>query len=134
MSKSVDSPLGTVDLLDEPAVVRKKISKAVTDTDGEVRYDPEHKPGLANLLELFSAATGRPIDDVAAGYDRYGPLKADLAEAVVELLVPVRERYLELMDDPTGLASRLELGAAKAASIAAPTLSRAKAAVGLLAR
>ena len=64
MSKSVTSPLGTIDLIDEPDAIRQKIRKAVTDTDGEVRYDPEHKPGLANLLELFAAASSRPIEDL----------------------------------------------------------------------
>jgi tryptophanyl-tRNA synthetase len=132
MSKSVQSPLGTVDLMDEPATIRKKINKAVTDTDGEVRYDADLKPGLANLLELYSAVTRRSIDDLAASYDRYGPLKADLAEAMSELLRPVRERYVELMSDPPAIADLLHKGATKAAAVASGTLARAKAAVGLL--
>ena len=132
MSKSVQSPLGTVDLMDEPATIRKKINKAVTDTDGEVRYDADLKPGLANLLELYSAVTRRSIDDLAASYDRYGPLKADLAEAMIELLQPVRERYVELMSDPPAIADLLHKGATKAVAVASGTLARAKAAVGLL--
>jgi len=133
MSKSVSSPLGTIDLLDEPETVRQKIRKAVTDTDGEVRYDPEHKPGLSNLIELFAAASGRSIEDVTASYDRYGPLKADLAEALVKVLTPVRERYAEITADPENLPRLLEKGALKASAIASQTLSRARQAIGLLA-
>jgi tryptophanyl-tRNA synthetase len=132
MSKSVDSPLGTVAMLDPPDELRRKVRKAVTDTDGEMRYDPEHKPGLANLLEIFGALTDRKPDQVAAAYERYGPLKDDLAEALVEELAPVRERHAELVADPGGLAAALAKGAAKAQSLAAPVLDRARAAVGLL--
>ena len=75
MSKSVNSPLGTILLLDEPADIERKVKKAVTDTDGEVRYDPEAKPGLSNLLELLAVATDRTPAEVAASYQRYGDLK-----------------------------------------------------------
>ncbi len=75
MSKSVESPLGTIAVLDEPGEIERKVKKAVTDTDGEVRYDPEAKPGLSNLLELLAAATDRRPEEVAAGYARYGDLK-----------------------------------------------------------
>ena len=133
MSKSVISPLGTIDLLDDPGGIRQKIRKAVTDTDGEVRYDPKTKPGLANLLELFAAASGRPIDEIAASYDRYGPLKSDLAEALVKELAPVRERYLEITSDPVVVPRLLEQGAQKAGAVASKTLARARQAIGLLA-
>ena len=133
MSKSVSSPLGTIDLYDEPEAIRQKVRKAVTDTDGEVRYDPEHKPGLSNLIELFAAASGRSIEDVTASYDRYGPLKADLAELLVEVLTPVRLRYREITADPDNVPRLLEKGALKASATAAQTLSRARQAIGLLA-
>jgi len=133
MSKSVTSPLGTIDLMDDPDEIRQKIRKAVTDTDGEVRYDTEKKPGLANLLELFAAASSRSIDDVTASYDRYGPLKSDLAEALVEVLTPVRERYLEITSEPEGVPRLLEMGARKASLVASRTFSRARQAIGLLA-
>jgi tryptophanyl-tRNA synthetase len=133
MSKSVASPLGTVDLSDEPDAIRQKIRKAVTDTDGEVRYDPEKKPGLANLLELFAAASSRSIEDLTASYDRYGPLKADLAEVLVAELSPVRERYLEITSDPGAVPRLLRQGATTASAVASLTLDRARTAMGLLA-
>jgi tryptophanyl-tRNA synthetase len=132
MSKSVASPLGTIDLLDDPDAIRQKIRKAVTDTDGEVRYDPEHKPGLSNLIELFAASSSRTIDEVTAAYDRYGPLKSDLAENLVEVLSPVRERYAEITADPEAVPRLLEAGAEKASAVASATWSRARRAIGLL--
>jgi tryptophanyl-tRNA synthetase len=133
MSKSVSSPLGTIDLLDDPEAIRQKIRKAVTDNDAEVRYDPENKPGLSNLIELFAAASGRPIEEVTASYDRYGPLKADLGEILVEVLTPVRTRYAEITAEPDAVPSLLEKGALKASAIASETLTRARQAIGLLA-
>jgi tryptophanyl-tRNA synthetase len=134
MSKSAESPQGTVDLLDAPDEIRQKIRRAVTDTDGEMRYDPVGKPGLSNLLQLMAALTGRSVDDVAASYDRYGPLKTDLAEALVEALRPVQDRYREFASDPGEINSLLDQGAEKATGIAAKTLARAKEAIGLLPR
>ena len=133
MSKSVSSPLGTVLLMDDPATITRKVKKAVTDTDGEVRFDREAKPGLANLLELLAVATDRTPTEVAAGYDRYGDLKADTAEALVELLRPVQARRAELAADPGAVAALLARGAAKATGVAAATYARSAAAVGLLA-
>ena len=132
MSKSVDSPLGTVLVLDEPAEITRKIKKAVTDTDGEVRYDPDHKPGLSNLLELLAVATERTPVDVAAGYQRYGDLKVDTAEALIELLRPLQARRAELAADPGAVPDLLARGAAKAMEIAGATYDRAAQAVGLL--
>jgi len=133
MSKSVNSPLGTIDLTDDRDAIRQKIRKAVTDNDGVVRYDTGQKPGLSNLIELFAAASGRSIEDVTASYDRYGPLKADLAEILVEVLSPVRERYLDITADPGAVPSLLEKGAGKASAVASETLARAREAIGLLA-
>ena len=93
MSKSLASPLGTIYVLDDDASIEKKIKKAVTDTDGEVRYDWETKPGLANLLEMFSSFTDETPNQIADRYERYGDLKKDVAEAVIEGLSPIRERY-----------------------------------------
>ena len=132
MSKSVSSPLGTVLLLDDPAEITRKIKKAVTDTDGEVRFDRESKPGVANLLELLAVSTGRTPVEVADSYDRYGDLKTDTAEALVELLRPVQERRAVLAADPGAVPALLARGAAKATEVAAATYSRAAAAIGLL--
>ncbi len=133
MSKSVTSPLGTIDLMDGPDSIRQKIRKAITDTDGEVRYDPEHKPGIANLLELFAAASSRPVEDLTNSYDRYGPLKDDLAEALVTVLQPVQDRYSEITADPGTVPRLLEKGALKATAVASPTMLAARQAIGLLA-
>jgi tryptophanyl-tRNA synthetase len=132
MSKSVNSPLGTVLMLDEPAEIERKVKKAVTDTDGEVRYDPAAKPGLSNLLELLAVATDRTPSEVAGSYTRYGDLKGDLAEALVELLRPVRQRRAELAADPGEVAGLLARGADKARGIASATYRRAAEAIGLL--
>src|SRR5215213_659270 len=134
MSKSADSPQGTVLILDEPSVIERKFKRAVTDTGSEVVFDPEKKPGVANLLAVLAAATGRRPEDVAEGYSQYGPLKADTAEAVVELLRPVQERYQELASDPEAVRATLRRGAEKAEAVAARTLARARDAVGLLPR
>lgn len=134
MSKSVDSPLGTVGMLEDPAEIDKKIRKAVTDTDGEVRYDRQGKPGLSNLLDLLAAATGRPPQEVAKGYERYGDLKADVAEALIEMLRPVQERHATLSKDPGAVLAVLAEGADKAHAVASATYGRAADAIGLLAR
>ncbi len=132
MSKSLNSPLGTVLVHDDPAEVTRKIKKAVTDADGEVRYDPAAKPGVSNLLELLGAATDRNPKEVAEGYERYGDLKADTAEALVELLRPLQARRAALAADPGAVAELLARGAAKATGLASVTYRRAAEAVGLL--
>ena len=132
MGKSSESGQGTVYLLDSPAEVAKKIRRAVTDADGEVRFDVENKPGVSNLLSILGAASGRSPQEAAAGYTQYGPLKADTAEAVVELLRPVQERYRELAADPGTTDALLRKGAQKAEQVASATLARAERAIGLL--
>jgi tryptophanyl-tRNA synthetase len=134
MSKSVESPQGTLRLLDEPKVIERKIKRAVTDTDVDVRFDPAEKPGVSNLLSILAVATGEEPKALADRYEQYGPLKADTAAAVVELLRPVQERYAELVADPAELTSTLAAGADKARTTAARTLARAREAVGLLPR
>ncbi|MGH2927371.1 MAG: tryptophan--tRNA ligase, partial [Solirubrobacteraceae bacterium] len=133
MSKSVDSPLGTIAMLEEPAEIERKVRRAVTDTDGEMRYAPDEKPGLANLLSLLAVAMERTPEEVASGYTRYGDLKRDLADALVEMLRPVRERAAELTADPGRVEDALRAGAARAHDIASVTYARAAEAVGLLA-
>ena len=132
MSKSADSPLGTIRLLDSEEEITKKVRKAVTDTDGEMRYDREAKPGLANLLDLLAAATGRTAVEVAADYARYGDLKNDVAAALSEMLRPVRERRSELEQDLPFVSDVLARGAAHAHEVAAATYARAAEAIGLL--
>jgi len=134
MSKSADSPQGTVLVLESPEVIERKIKRAVTDTGTEVRYDREAKPGVSNLLTILAIATGRSPDEVAAGYSQYGPLKADAAAALVEFLRPLRERFAELAEDPGETAAILKRGAEKAQGVAGVTLARAKEAIGLLPR
>jgi tryptophanyl-tRNA synthetase len=133
MSKSVSSPLGTVLVLDPPEEIERKVKKAVTDTDGEVRFDPVAKPGLANLLELLAVATNRTPAEAAESYQRYGDLKRDLADALVELLRPIQKRRSELAADPGAVTSLLAHGAEKAGAIASVTYRRAADAIGLLA-
>ena len=131
ISKSIDSPLGTIGLLDEPKDIERKVRRAVTDTDGKVRYDQEAKPGVSNLLELLSAATGVSIDEAAARYDGYGDLKRDVAEAIISLLAPIRGRTAELRADVGEVERILAAGAARAHEVASVTYERAAKAVGL---
>ncbi|MDE3081878.1 MAG: tryptophan--tRNA ligase [Acidobacteriota bacterium] len=132
MSKSVSSPLGTIYMFDDPADVEKKIMKAVTDTDGEVRYDPELKPGLSNLIEIFSAVSGDAPARIAARYERYGDLKRDVADALNAELAPLSRRYRELREEAGEIERVIDEGAERAGSIAAPVYHRAARAMGLL--
>ena len=135
MSKSQSSEKGIVRVLDDPARIAKKFKSAVTDSATDIRHDRDEKPGVSNLLEILSAVTGRGVEDLAAEYDGggYGPFKAAVGEAVVDRLRPIQERYHELAEDPGEVARILGDGADKARAIAAPTLARAKDAMGLLA-
>jgi tryptophanyl-tRNA synthetase len=136
MSKSADSPQGTVLVLDPPAVIVKKIKSAVTDSGSEIRYDRDTKPGVSNLLDLYAAATGRARDDAVAQFDGsgYGALKSEVADAVVEYLRPLRERHDELARDPGEVDRLLAAGADAAEQIATGVLDRARNAAGLLPR
>jgi len=133
MSKSLESA-GTVGVLEEPDSVTRKFKRAVTDSDNEVHYDPGTKPGVSNLLGILASATGRTPEAVADDYAQYGPLKSDTAEAVNELLSPIRERYAELSSDPGEIARVLAVGADKARTVAAATLNRARDNAGLIPR
>ncbi len=134
MSKSTSSDKGIVNLLDDPKRIEKKVKAAVTDSATDIRYDRDAKPGVSNLLEILSAATGRSIDELATEHDGqgYGAFKTAVAEAVVELLRPIQGRYTELAADPAEVERLLREGADRARAIAGPTLERAKTAVGLL--
>ena len=132
MSKSAGTDSGLINMLDDPNEILKKFKRAITDSDGEVRVDRANKPGVTNLLEILAACTGEPPETLATRYSQYGPLKADAGEAVVELLRPIQARYHELMGDRAELQALLRTGAGKARTVAAATLARAQAAVGLL--
>ncbi|WP_225638927.1 tryptophan--tRNA ligase [Streptomyces solaniscabiei] len=132
MGKSDDVGPGIVYVLDEPDVVRKKVMRAVTDSGREVVYDREARPGLANLLEILAACTGGDPAELAVAYDAYGALKKDVAEAVVEVLRPLRERHQELCADPGYVEGVLRDGAEKARAMARPTVDAAYRAIGLL--
>jgi tryptophanyl-tRNA synthetase len=134
MSKSEVSPQGTILLTDTPQLIERKVKRAVTDAETEVRYDPDEKPGVSNLLELLSAASsGEDPKTLAAKYPNYGSLKSDTAEALIAMLTPIQQRHSELVGDPGYVRSLLSEGAAKATSVASETYKRAAAAVGLLA-
>ena len=136
MSKSDDVEANVIKLLDPPKKVVKKLKRAVTDSDGEVRFDLEAKPGVSNLLSIFSAVTDRPIADLEADYAGagYGALKGDLADAVVAFLEPLQARYAEFAEDRAGLDAILARGAAAARERAQPTLDAAYGATGFLAQ
>jgi len=134
MSKSAASDTGLINLLEDPAVIMKKFKRAVTDSDSDVQFDRENKPGVSNLLEILSACVGETPQALAERYSQYGPLKGDAGEAVIELLRPIQVRYAELMGDRGELASLLRKGADKAGAVATATLARAYDHLGLLPR
>jgi tryptophanyl-tRNA synthetase len=133
MSTTGGTPQGTVKLLDEPDVIRKKFRSAVTDSGRKVRRGDD-KPGITNLLDILSVATGRPVGELETAYDSvgYGQFKADVGEAVVELVAPVQERYRSLRADDGELRRLLALGAEKARVASAPTLERMYEAMGFV--
>jgi tryptophanyl-tRNA synthetase len=132
MSKSISSPLGSIYVTDTPAEIDKKIKKAVTDTDDDVRYDWDKKPGVTNLLEIYSSFSNESPQAIAARYTRYGELKSDLAELVIDSLSPIAKRYNELMADPVALRVVASRGALKASEVAGAVYRRAADAVGLI--
>jgi tryptophanyl-tRNA synthetase len=135
MSKSSSSPAGIIEILDDPAKSAKKIRSAVTDTGREIVFDAVGKPGVSNLLTIYSTLSGRGIDDLVNAYagKGYGDLKKDLAEVVAEFVRPIQERTKAYLDDPEQLDKLLAIGAEKARSVAAPTLRDAYDRVGFLA-
>jgi tryptophanyl-tRNA synthetase len=134
MSKSAATDAGLISLLDDPKVSAKKIRSAVTDSEREIRFDPEAKPGVSNLLSIQSAVTGADIDTLVAGYSGrgYGDLKSDTADAVVSYVTPIRARVDELLADPAELQTVLAAGAERAREVSAATLSRVYERLGFL--
>src|SRR5689334_4120570 len=134
MSKSAATDAGLIALLDDPKVTAKKIRSAVTDSEREIRYDPEEKPGVSNLLTIQSAVTGADVDKLVDGYAGrgYGDLKKDTAEAVVEFVTPIKARVDELLSDTTELEGVLAAGATRAREVSAKTLERVYERLGFL--
>jgi tryptophanyl-tRNA synthetase len=125
MSTTGGTAQGTVGMLDPPETIAKKFRAAVTDSGRDVVHDPEGKPGVSNLIEIMHVATGEPIDAIEARYDGhgYGGFKQDVGEAVIALLEPIRQRYVELRADPDELRRLLAAGAEKARDESATTLA-----------
>jgi len=136
MSKSAASPNGLIELLDDPKTIAKRIRSAVTDTEREIRFDRVAKPGVSNLLTIYSALSGRSIASLEADYagKGYGDLKKDLADVVVGFVTPFQERVFGYLDDPAELDRVLADGADRARALAAVTLERLYDRFGLLPR
>jgi len=134
MSKSAPSDAGLISLLDDPKATAKKIRSAVTDSDREVLFDPDAKPGVSNLLTIQSAVTGADVDKLVEGYAGrgYGDLKKDTAEAVVEFVAPMKARVDDLLADSTELEGILAAGATRANEVSAKTLKRVYERIGFL--
>jgi tryptophanyl-tRNA synthetase len=132
MSKSDENVKGFISLLDEPKRIEKKIKSAVTDSEGIVKYDKENKPGVSNLLTIYSSCTGESIEELEEKYagKGYGEFKQDVANVVIDVLEPIQERYEELIDSDQ-LDDILDTGAEKASAVANKTLAKAKKAMGL---
>jgi len=128
MSKSASSPQGIIDLLDEPDVIRRKINRSVTDAEGSIRTDDEAKPGVSNLLRIYSALAGKPVAEIEASYagEGYGKFKKDLGEIVVDHFAPIRERTHKLLADPAGLDAILLAGARRARDITRQTMTEVR--------
>lgn len=136
MSKSAETEAGLLKIMDDPAVTAKKIMRAVTDDDGDIRFDRDAKPGVANLLTIFSVLSGKSVDALVNEYagEGYGTLKKDLAEQVTARFTPIRERTHELLADPAELDRILAAGADRASVVADATLAKVYDAIGLLPR
>ncbi|MGX1775012.1 tryptophan--tRNA ligase [Nocardia brasiliensis] len=136
MSKSASSDAGLINLLDDPKITAKKVRSAVTDTEREIRYDVEHKPGVSNLLVILSSVTGTPIVTLEKDYagKGYGDLKADVADALVEFVTPLQAKVQEYLSDQGELDRILAAGAERAREIAGNTLAQVYDRVGLLTR
>ena len=133
MSKSGDDDSGVIYLLDDAAKKEKKFKRAVTDSETEVAFDRERKPGVSNLLEILASATNTTPQKAAETYTRYGDLKSASAQAVIAMLTPIQSRYNELLNDKGELMRLLHKGNARAQEVAGATLSRAQKAIGFLA-
>jgi tryptophanyl-tRNA synthetase len=135
MSKSASAPAGIIEMLDDPKVSAKKIRSAVTDSGSEITFDPDKKPGISNLLTIYSALADRSIGSLEEEYAGrgYGDLKKDLAEVVIDFVTPFRDRTLELLDDQAHLTAVLKKGQEQAAEVAQATLRDVHQRVGFVA-
>ena len=133
MSKSDPLEKASIFLDDPENIIRKKISSAVTDSDGIIKYDPENKPGLSNLLTIFSCCSNKSIDEIVSEYNGkgYGEFKKAVADSVVNIIVPIQERYKEILNDKERLDKVLDDGAAKASYFARKTLTKMKKKMGI---
>lgn len=136
MSKSAETEAGLLKILDDPAVTAKKVMRAVTDTDSEIRFDREKKPGVSNLLTIYSVLSSQSVADLEKQFDGkgYGDLKKGLAEVVTEAFAPIRQRTQELLADPAELDRILAKAADRASAVAEKTLAAVYDKVGLLPR
>jgi tryptophanyl-tRNA synthetase len=134
MSKSAISPVGVIKLLDDPKITIRKIKSAVTDSGREIAFDEQNKPGVSNLLTILSTLTGTPIPDLVERFRGrgYGDLKAAVADAVLALVTPFRDRTLQLLEERSELESVLAAGAERARDVASKTLADVYRKVGLL--
>ena len=134
MSKSSTNPNDVIFLEDEPEVIMKKFKKAVTDSEGIVKYNPETKPGISNLIEIYSVITGKTREEIEKEFEGqgYGTFKQAVGQAVVDKLAPVQEKYKKLKENPEYLESIYKKGAEKAAKIANATIAEVKEKVGLV--
>jgi tryptophanyl-tRNA synthetase len=135
MSKSDENENNFVSLLDPPNKILKKLKRAVTDSDMEIRFDRENKPGVSNLLELIAGVTDQSVEQVEASYqsgDGYGKLKVEAGEAIVALVEPIQERYNQIRNDQTELDKILKLGAEKASERAEIQINKVKDTIGLI--
>ena len=132
MSKSAENAHSRISLLDEDSKIKKSIMRATTDSDGEIRFDPENKPGVSNLLNIYSALSGRSIDDIVADFagHGYGDLKKELVEITKEALQPIKQNFSEIRESDE-LKAILRNGAEKANTIAEKTMKRVKDNFGL---
>jgi tryptophanyl-tRNA synthetase len=134
MSKSTQDPKGLINLMDEPSAITKKIKSAVTDTDGEIRFDRDSKPGVSNLLGIFATVTGQSVASLENEYAGrgYGDLKSAVAEAVISLVEPMQQRTKDLLEDSAELDNLLALGAERASELAEKTLADVHAKLGFI--
>ena len=134
MSKTGSSPKGLIDLMQDPAKIAKNIRSAVTDTEVEIRYDVDAKPGVSNLLVIHSVLSQTPIEELERSFmgRGYGDLKKEVADVVVAAVEPFQARMAELLDDPAELDRILASGAGRAREVAQATMARVRDRVGLL--
>ena len=134
MSKSATNLNDVIFLEDEPDVILKKFKKAVTDSENKVKFDPENKPGVSNLMQIYSAITSKSMDEIEQEFDGsgYGDFKVKVAEAVIEKLEPIQKKYKELLENPKYLEEIYTKGAEKARKLASTTLKEVKEKIGII--